>query len=458
MTAKVMIVDDLLPNIKLLKAKLEREFYQVITATNGVIALERLETERPDIILLDVMMPEMDGLETCRRIKADPRLSDIPVVMVTALSDKSDRIAGLNAGADDFLTKPINDVAMFARIRSLVRFKTMTDALKLRAQTGEEFGSNAISMDKINDIGGSNVLLLEDNETQSGQIDAVLRQLRAKVYAFSSPAEAMRSLSERSYDLIVISSCIADSNSLPLCANLKSQESTGNVPLVLLIEEEDEELLARGYDIGINDYLVMPLDNNEIKARASIQLRRKRYQNALMDDQHRNLALSQTDGLTGLYNRRYFDSYFSHNLREAVQQRKPLSLMILDVDHFKRINDTYGHVAGDAILREVASRIRVRASDLVARYGGEEFAVVMPNTAISVAAKAAERIRVAVESTPFSLPEHKDAVRLTISIGVSCAYSGDVAQTLIHRADTALYHVKHTSRNRVAVYLQKQPA
>ena len=454
MTAKVMIVDDLLPNIKLLKAKLEREFYRVITANNGVTALERLETERPDIILLDVMMPEMDGLETCRRIKADPRLSDIPVVMVTALSDKSDRIAGLNAGADDFLTKPINDVAMFARIRSLVRFKTMTDALKLRAQTGQEFGSSAISMDKINDISDSNILLIEDNETQLGQINAVLEKLGANPFAFSNPAAAVQSLDERNYDLIIIDSCITDGNSLPLCANLKSQEVTGNVPLILLIEEEDGDLLARGYDIGINDYLLTPLDSNEIKARCGIQLKRKRYQNALMDDQHKNLALSQIDGLTALYNRRYFDSYFAHNLREAVQQRKPLSLVILDIDHFKHINDTYGHLAGDAILKEVAQRIDVRAADLVARYGGEEFAIVMPNTVVSDAAKAAERIRVMVENRPFDIPGGKQRVSLTISAGVACAYEGDGTEELIERADTALYHVKHTSRNRVVVSLR----
>ncbi|MET0156081.1 MAG: PleD family two-component system response regulator [Rickettsiales bacterium] len=454
MTAKVMIVDDLLPNIKLLKAKLEREFYQVITATNGVMALERLETERPDIILLDVMMPEMDGLETCRHIKANPLLSDIPVVMVTALSDKSDRIAGLTAGADDFLTKPINDVAMFARIRSLVRFKTMTDALKLRAQTGREFGNSAISMDKTNDISGSNILLIEDNETQLGQINGVLEKMRANAFAFSNPAAAVQSLGERAYDLIILDSSMSETNSLHLCANLRSQEMTANVPIILLIEEEDGDLLARGYDIGINDYLLTPLDGNEIKARCGIQLRRKRYQNALLDDQHKNLALSQIDALTGLYNRRYFDSYFAHNLREAVQQRKPLSLMILDVDHFKRVNDIYGHLAGDCILKAIASRIDVRAADLVARYGGEEFAVVMPNTAVSDAAKAGERIRQLVESAPFEVPGGKRPISLTVSVGVACAYEHDKADTLIERADEALYHIKNTTRNRVAVSLR----
>jgi two-component system, cell cycle response regulator len=130
MSARVLVVDDLLPNVKLLEAKLNSEYYDVLTARSGIEALEVVKNNPPDIILLDVMMPEMDGFETCRRLKADPTVSHIPVVMVTALSEVEDRVQGLKAGADDFLTKPINDLALFARIRSLVRLKIMTDELR----------------------------------------------------------------------------------------------------------------------------------------------------------------------------------------------------------------------------------------------------------------------------------------------------------------------------------------
>lgn len=451
MTAQVMIVDDLLPNIKLLKAMLEREFYQVITATNGVKALERLRTDHPDIILLDVMMPEMDGLETCRRIKSDPATSDIPVVMVTALSDISDRIAGLNAGADDFLTKPINNTAMFARIRSLVRFKTMTDALKLRARTGTEFGGESLSLDKINDVSGAKILVIEDDEAQIAHIKEATSSLKTELFVYSDPGKAIKSFSERSYDLVIIDSCISEANSLHLCATLKSQEHAGAAPLILLVEEDDEDLIARGYDIGINDYLVMPLDSNEIRARCKTQIRRKKYQDALLHDQDQTLALSQRDGLTGLYNRRYFDSYFAYNLQEALRHSKPLALMVLDIDHFKRINDTYGHQAGDEVLKIVAKKIDVRASDLVARYGGEEFIVVMPNTPLSVAANVAERVRRSIEATSFPVKNGEENLKITVSIGLSCATRKDDTETLMSKADTALYHVKNTSRNRVAV-------
>src|ERR1700730_1056591 len=139
MTARALVVDDVELNVKLLEAKLSSEYYEVIAADNGPAALELAESELPDIILLDVMMPRMDGLEVCRRLKANPRTTDIPVVMVTALSGVADRLRGLKAGADDFLTKPVNDIALFARVRSLVRLKRMMDELRLREEVCGRF-------------------------------------------------------------------------------------------------------------------------------------------------------------------------------------------------------------------------------------------------------------------------------------------------------------------------------
>src|ERR1700760_4237035 len=140
MTARVLVVDDILSNVKLLEAKLSAEYFEVITAYNGLECLSKMESGAPDIVLLDVMMPGLDGFEVCRRIKGDPRTAHIPVVMVTALDQPSDRVAGLEAGADDFLTKPVDDAALFARVRSLVRLKMMTDELRMRETTGQSMG------------------------------------------------------------------------------------------------------------------------------------------------------------------------------------------------------------------------------------------------------------------------------------------------------------------------------
>src|ERR1700692_3116057 len=140
MTARVLVVDDILSNVKLLEAKLSAEYFEVMTAFNGLECLAKMEQAIPDIVLLDVMMPGMDGFEGCRRIKANPRTAHVPVVMVTALDQPSDRVAGLDAGADDFLTKPVDDSALFARVRGLVRLKMMTDELRMRETTGHSMG------------------------------------------------------------------------------------------------------------------------------------------------------------------------------------------------------------------------------------------------------------------------------------------------------------------------------
>src|SRR5215467_2037493 len=162
MTARVLVVDDIISNVKLLEAKLAAEYFEVITAFNGEQALARVAAEMPDIILLDVMMPGMDGFEVCRRIKSNTQTAHIPVVMVTALDQSSDRVTGLEAGADDFLTKPVDDAALFARVRSLVRLKIMTDELRMREATGSGLGLGDPAATLAESTPSGKILLIED--------------------------------------------------------------------------------------------------------------------------------------------------------------------------------------------------------------------------------------------------------------------------------------------------------
>src|SRR5271155_2230423 len=161
MSGRVLVVDDVEANVKLLEAKLSSEYFDVLTAYNGPTALEIAETELPDVILLDVMMPRMDGFEVCRQLKANRRTVDVPVVMVTALSDPANRLRGLEAGADDFLTKPVNDIALFARVRSLVRLKRMMEELRLREEICGRFGSQEEHPDHAEPIQSAHILLVE---------------------------------------------------------------------------------------------------------------------------------------------------------------------------------------------------------------------------------------------------------------------------------------------------------
>jgi two-component system cell cycle response regulator len=456
MTARVLVVDDVLPNVKLLEAKLSREYFQVLTAMNGKDALAKVQADNPDIILLDVMMPEMDGFEVCRRLKQEPRTAHIPVVMVTALSELSDRVQGLEAGADDFLTKPVNDIALFARVRSLVRLKMTMDELRLREQTSSGFGVSQTTNAEFDAVPGR-ILLVEDREIHQRSLTQALVD-RHQVSAVATGEEAVRQARDGGFELAIVSLGLKESDPLRLCSQFRSMEETRSVPLLILVDDSPDEMgrLVKGLEIGVNDYLIRPVDRNEMHARVRTQLRRRRYEERLRANYHLSMAMAVTDGLTGLYNRRYMESHLASLLSQARPDR-PLSLMIIDIDHFKPINDTHGHAVGDEVLREFAGRIgrSIRGIDLAARYGGEEFVVIMPDTQLSAAASVAERLRLAIAEETFRISTHAAGLRVTASIGV--AGPGGGADAMLKRADEALYEAKRSGRNRVVLQRPESP-
>ena len=287
-SSRILVVDDNLANLRLLADWLASESYAVSTATNGCEALAKIEAEEPDIVLLDVMMPGLDGFETCRRIKADPATVHIPVIMVTALQDVDDLVRGFEAGADDFLTKPVNGLALMARLRS--------------------------------------------------------------------------------------------------------------------------------------------------------QLRRKRHHERILEQ-------SLADQLTGAFNRRYFDAHAPRLAARCRAACRSIAILIVDIDQFKRINDTYHHAAGDRVLKEVVHRFMsaLRPFDLVARMGGDEFAIVLPETNFDAAIQIAERLRRRIADFPI------EGIAVTVSIGAA-ASSPDGEEELdatLQRADTGLYQAKRAGGNRV---------
>src|SRR6266446_7059859 len=299
MTARVLVVDDVPANVKLLEARLSAEYFDVLTAVSGADALAICERAECDVVLLDVMMPDMDGFEVCRRLKGGISTHHIPVVMVTALDQPSDRVRGLEA--------------------------------------------------------------------------------------------------------------------------------------------------------GVNDYLTRPIDKNELMARVRTQIRKKRYTERLRDNVQMSIEMAITDALTGLYNRRYMESHIGTLVEQAATRGKPLTVLVLDIDFFKTINDSYGHDAGDDVLREFAIRIKksIRGIDLACRYGGEEFVVVMPETDLAVSTLVAERLRRRIASQPFAIRQGARQIEVTISIGIAALGGGDDAAMLVKRADQALFRAKRDGRNRV---------
>ncbi|NDF12659.1 MAG: response regulator, partial [Proteobacteria bacterium] len=333
MTARVLIVDDLAPNVKLLEAKLANEYYDYDSAMSGKEALVKVKQFKPDIILLDVMMPEMDGFETCKRLKADPETSYIPVVMVTALSDITDRVTGLQSGADDFITKPINDVHLFARVKSLVRIKMMLDELRLRDKTGSQFGLLEQANAGIENLSGAKILVVDDDVVESKHIQETLAKIQMQVTVVK-PEQMNDVAASSEFDLFIVSTQLDNADGIRLCMHLRSQEKSRQTPQLILVDEDDRALLFKGLEMGINDYIVTPLDANELLARVKTQVRRKRYQDALRSNYEQSLSLAIMDSLTKLYNRRYLDAHLQNMVVESKAKNLPLSLISIDIDHF----------------------------------------------------------------------------------------------------------------------------
>ncbi|WP_337876649.1 PleD family two-component system response regulator [Elioraea sp.] len=455
MSARILVVDDVAPNLRLLQAKLAAEYYEVQAAQDGPAALEVAREWLPDVILLDVMMPGMDGFEVCRRLKADPATEHVPVVMVTALGETAERVRGLEVGADDFLTKPVDDEVLFARVRTLVRLKRLLDEWRLRSETTHQLGVQPDSQ-TLPSVRGCRALLVDDSDADAERILAALDAEGIRCDRVATPAEAIERLAAAPFDLVVLDLQLGAEDPLRLTSRLRADGTTRETPVLMVADPEYRRQLHRGLDLGANDYILRPIDQNELRARARNQIRRKLYQDRLRADLAYSISLALTDPLTGLHNQRYLRGHLRALVASVRASGGSLAAMMLDLDHFKAINDRYGHAAGDAALRAVAGCIRahVRLFDMVARYGGEEFAVVMPGATLADALIAAERLRREVATLAYQ-PLGQERHGLTVSIGVA-ALAADAAGSdealadgLLQRADLALYEAKRQGRNRV---------
>lgn len=450
MSARILVVDDLEANRRLLEAKLTAEYYDVLSATRGEEAVQLAKREKPDLILLDVMMPGgVDGYEACRRLKAQPETRHIPVIILTTLDDRSEKLNGLQAGAEEFLTKPIDDVQLLARVKSLLALKVVIDELRAREANGRRLG--VIGEDARNDpvdihrVVSGNVLVVDDNANQIKRIHSALGQEHRVAMLGDNDTSQGRP------DLAVVSVTAKSFDGFRVIARMRSGEPTRHLPILAVVEPDDKKRALRALELGAHDIIVRPIDEEEIVARARTLIRRKRYIDALRTRLDQGIELAITDQLTNLYNRRFFDAQIGPLVQRAQCGGDPVSVMAVDIDHFKRCNDSYGHDVGDAVLREFAVRLasNVRPSDFACRLGGEEFVVLMPRTTGDIASLAAERLRRHICSAPFNAPGAPHPIDVTVSIGVACTAAEDTPETLLKRADEALYEAKRSGRNRV---------
>jgi two-component system cell cycle response regulator len=373
--------------------------------------------------------------------------------MVTALSEANDRVRGLEAGADDFLTKPVNDIALFARVRSLVRLKMTMDELRHRNETSSSFGVTEAAEDGSDESLGAKVLVVEDRAVSAERMADTLRP-DYEVTLLDSGDSALDASRGGDWDLILISLGLKSCDPLRLCSQIRTMEETRQAPILVVGEDAQPEIrrIARALDIGAHDYLLRPIDKNELKARARTQIRRKRYGDKLRANYQMSLTLAVTDALTGLYNRRYLDTHLEKLAERAARGGKPVAVLMLDIDHFKQVNDTHGHAVGDEVLKEFAHRLSrgIRGIDLAARVGGEEVVVVMPDTDLAGGRHVADRLLADIYTEAF--PTAAGSLTVSTSIGLTVSTGAeDSRDALLARADKALYAAKQAGRNRVEV-------
>ena len=450
MTARILIVDDVDINLRLMEARLSAEYFEVLTAAGGPEAIAICERETVDLVLLDVMMPDMDGYEVCRILKNSPRTRHLPIVLITARDQPSDRVRGLEAGADDFLTKPVRDLQLFSRVRSLTRLKLLTDELRIRAETTMNLVSRADLLGQLANGGaGGRLVICDDDEAAARRVRRILAA-EHHVHEVADPVGFLKRPDHEAVDLFIVSLAARTYDPLRLCSQIRSSDALRQTPILLVTEAADEIRTAKALELGASDYLVKPIDRNELLARVRTQIKRRRYDEGMRQSLRETIELATTDALTGLNNRRFLEIHLPSVIERARADAKPLAILIADIDHFKRINDGWGHDAGDGVLRQFAARLKesLRASDLACRFGGEEFVVLMPNADQRVAQTIAERLRKMVADQPFDLPGV--ALDVTVSAGIATLDSDDDnAQSLLKRADRGLYAAKRDGRNRV---------
>ncbi|HYD17909.1 MAG TPA: diguanylate cyclase, partial [Patescibacteria group bacterium] len=340
-----------------------------------------------------------------------------------------------------------------ARVRSLVRLKMTVDEWRIRENTANQFGfvgNKGTFLAEPSEK--AKVLVIEDKSFESDKFVETLKRDEDTVMAARSGEQAIALAQQNDFDIITVSLNLAGEDGLRLCSHLRSNERTRAVPILMVGEEGDMKRIAQGLEIGAHDYILRPVDRNELLARVRTQIRRKRYQDRLRSNYETSLSLALTDSLTGLFNRRYLMVHLEKLIKKNAESKKSMAVLMLDIDHFKKINDTHGHQVGDEVLKVFAERIaqRLRSFDLVARLGGEEFVVVLPDISLEMAQQVAERLRLGIAREPFKTSSPHGNVPVSVSIGATLLEGEDIkVEAALARADDELYRAKEGGRNRV---------
>lgn len=451
MTARLLIVDDTPGSGRLLESRLSANYFDTRFVSDSRDVEAIAQEWEPDAILLDIVMPNIDGFQLCKQLKSHPETNHIPIIVTTALNDMAARRRGLEAGADEFLVKPVETEILLARLRGVVRLKQVSDEWRRRTVVGASFGLIRGSADPAPVMRGS-ALIVEDLQSRTLWMQKILSSSEITCVAASDTENAFSLATERKFDLIILNLSLISGDPLRLLAKLRASSFARETPILIVAESDQREMLIRGLDLGANDCITAPIDEAELLLRVRNQIRRKQYQERLRNDLEQVIGLAAIDPLTKLFNRRYLVNYLERRRHDPSEHC--FAILMIDVDHFKQVNDQFGHLAGDRVLTSIAETIRanLRVSDIAARYGGEEFIVFLQDVATDEdALNVANKLRKAVEEIAF-LP----ACAITISLGIALCRTDDSVEMMLNAADRALYSAKLKGRNQAVCYSPDQ--
>ncbi len=460
MAGDILIIDGVATNRIVLKVKLLAAQYRVRPCATLDEARAEIAASLPDLILLDTRL-DCDAVHAfSRELKEDPQTSLIPIVATGGFSTPRDRVAALEAGADDVLTKPFDDHILQARIRSLLRGRDARQELRLREGTRTALGFAEACNDFTTPARVVVASESDDLAPDLGQLSTTLANTQLSMAQADNLTRGRGEISTTDLFLLDFRTGLADDKVLfRMLSELRSRSATRHAGILALLPSDARHAAAMALDLGANDITYGSVDADEIRHRCTILLQAKHEADALRRTVETGLEAAITDPLTGLFNRRYAMPHLSRLSAESCKTGRQFAIMVLDLDHFKAINDTFGHKAGDEILRQTAQRLQgnLRAVDLLARIGGEEFLVAIPNSDVVHARTAAERLCNLIGGTPFFVGADRQEVNVTMSVGVSLSDGQEATEVeedlgdLVSAADVALYAAKNGGRNKVSL-------
>ncbi|AGI67113.1 putative response regulator [Octadecabacter antarcticus 307] len=460
MAGDILIIDNVATNRIVLKVKLLAAQYRVRPCATLQEARTEIAASLPDLIVLDTSIDAHDLHAFCQTLKAGEDTSLIPIIATGGFKTPRDRVVVLEAGADDVLSKPFDDQILQARIRSLLRGRDARQELRMRDGTRTALGfAEACNGFKT----PARVVAASTTDTLAPDLSQLSQTLENAQLICARAENLTRSdVNSRSTDLFLLDfrAGLTDDNVLfRILAELRSRSATRHAAILALLPADARHAAAMALDLGASDSVYSNVDSGEIRHRCAVLIQAKHEADALRRTVETGLEAAITDPLTGLFNRRYAMPHLSRLSAQSRKSGRKFAIMVLDLDHFKAINDTYGHKVGDEILRQTASRLQdnLRAVDLLARIGGEEFLVAIPNSDVFHARTAAERLRELIGGAPFFVGPDQKEVRVTMSVGVSLSDGQDPKDMvddlgeLVNAADVALYAAKNGGRNKVSL-------